>query len=343
MILVTGGTGLVGSHLLFKLCSQGIKVRAIYRRKHKLQTVKHVFSYYSEKAGELFNSIEWVEANINDIPALEKAFVGIDYVYHCAAFVSFEPDKFDALKKINIKGTANIVNLSLSNSVKKLCYVSSIAAIGSEENSGKLITEQTAWNAEQDNNVYAISKYGAELEVWRGTQEGLNAVIVNPGIILGPGYWHGGGSSALFKRVYKGMSRYTNGVTGYVDIWDVVDIMKALMTDDIKNENFILVAENLSFKSFFDATARALNVNPPNKKASNGLLHVAWRLDWLSHKLFGKRRRLSKQMAQTANTITKYDNSKIVNVLSYEFKPIDQSIEENCKLLLKDFMVNPVF
>ena len=339
MILVTGGTGLVGSHLLFKLVSKGEQVRAIYRRQHKLESVKHVFSYYSDQSEALFNTIEWIEANINDIPALETVFVGVNHVYHCAAFVSFEPDKFEALRKINIEGTANIVNLSIAHKVKKLCYVSSIAALGVQENSDTFITEQTPWNPEKDNSVYAITKYGAELEVWRGTQEGLGAIIVNPGVILGSGYWHGGSSGALFRQAYKGSKYYTEGVTGFVDIWDVINPMMALMESDILNENYILVSENLSFKAFQELMAKALCVQPPKKKIRKFILSLGWRLDWLNHKLFGKRRRLSKQSANSLLSVCKYDNSKIIKELDYTFKPINTSIQEVGQFFLKDIKI----
>ncbi|EPR73280.1 3-beta hydroxysteroid dehydrogenase/isomerase family protein [Winogradskyella psychrotolerans RS-3] len=337
MILVTGGTGLVGSHLLFQLLKSDEPIRAIYRREKTLARVKNVFSYFSNDAETLFNKIEWVEADINDIPKLEAAFKGITHVYHCAAFVSFEPDKYNDLRKINIKGTANIVNLSISHQVKKLCYVSTIAAIGHHSNPEKLIDEQTDWSPEDDNSVYAITKYGAELEVWRGTQEGLDAVIVNPGIILGAGYWNGGGSGNLFKRIYKGMPYYTTGVTGYIDVWDVVKAMEQLMHSTIKNEGFILVTENLSFQTFLTKTAKKLEVKPPTKEAKPWLLGIAWRLDWLQHLLFGKRRSLSKQTAKSALSVTNYDASKIINSLNFEFKPIDKSIEEVSKLFLKDY------
>ncbi len=336
MILVTGGTGLVGSHLLYKLVSNGQSVRAIYRREKTLKRVAHVFAYFSDNAENLFNTIDWVEADLNDIPKLQKAFEGITHVYHCAAFVSFEPDKYHQLRKINIKGTANIVNLCISNSVKKLCYVSSIAAIGHHEDSSKLITEQTAWNPEDDNSVYAITKYGAELEVWRGTQEGIDAIIVNPGIILGAGYWKGGSSGNLFGKIHEGMKYYVNGVVGYIDVFDVFDAMVLLMNSNIKNENFILVSENLSFKDFQCKVAKNLNVKPPKKKAKPWLLNIVWRIDWLRHKLTGSRRSFVKQTAKSATSITKYDSSKIKNVLEFEFKPIDQSVEEICELYQKD-------
>ncbi len=260
---------------------------------------------------------------LTDIPKLQSAFKDITHVYHCAAFVSFEPDKYKELRKINIKGTANIVNLCISTRIKKLCYVSSIAAIGHQNNSEKLITETTPWNPEEDNSVYAITKYGAELEVWRGSQEGIDVIVVNPGIILGGGYWKGGSSGSLFRQVHKGMPYYTNGVSGYVDVWDVVKSMQQLMLSPVKNEGFILVAENWSFKTFLSKTAKALNVDEPKKEAKPWLLGLAWRLDWLQYKLFGKRRSLTKQSAKSILSITKYDNSKIKTKLNFEFKQLD--------------------
>lgn len=336
MILVTGGTGLVGSHLLFKLVSNNETVRAIYRRDKTLNRVKHVFSYFSNEPELLFNKIEWFKADLNDIPKLQEAFNHVSHVYHCAAFVSFEPDKYKLLRKINIEGTANIVNLCISNSIEKLCYVSSIAALGHNEDPYKLITESTAWDPEADNSVYAITKYGAELEVWRGTQEGLDSVVVNPGIILGAGYWNGGSSGNLFKQIKSGMKYYVKGIAGYVDVFDVVEIMIQLMSSSIKNEGFILISENITFQCLQNKVAAALKVEPPKKEAKAWLLNLAWRIDWLSHKLFGKRRSLSKQTAKAALRITKYDNTKVKETLGFEFKSVDKSIEEVCQLYIKD-------
>ncbi|MEM5563710.1 NAD-dependent epimerase/dehydratase family protein [Psychroserpens sp. AS72] len=336
MILVTGGTGLVGSHLLYKLVSNDASIRAIYRRAHKLESVKKVFAYYTDEVETLFNKIEWIESNINDIPSLELAFTNITRVYHCAAFISFEPNKYKELRKINIKGTANIVNLSISNNIEKLCYISSIAAIGHEPHQDTLITEKTEWNPEADNSVYAITKYGAEMEVWRGTQEGLDAIIVNPGIILGPGFWNNGGSGSLFKQIHKGLKYYPKGTSAYIDVWDVVDIMFSLMTSDIKNERYILIAENLPFKTFQDKVAKALHVNPPKKVATSFLLAIAWRLDWLSSALFGKRRKLSKQMVNSISSKTVFDNSKLKRDLDFNFTPIDVSITKVSNYYLED-------
>lgn len=336
MILVTGGTGLVGSHLLFQLLQKEMPIRATFRREHKLKSVKKVFTYYCDNAEDLYNQIEWVKAELNDIPALELAFEGISQVYHCAAFISFEPNRYRDLRKINTEGTANIVNLSISNKIQKLCYVSSIAAIGEEVAPDIKITEQTEWNPELDHSVYAITKYGAELEAWRGTQEGLDTVIVNPGIILGPGYWKGGGSGSLFRQIHNGLSYYTNGSSAYVDVVDVVDIMIELMESDIKNERFIVISENLPFKLFQDKVAKALGVKPAQKKASPLLLSIAWRLDWISYKIFGNRRKLSKQLAKSLTNMSIYDNSKVCSALNFEFKSIDHSISEISNTYLED-------
>ena len=335
MILVTGGTGLVGAHLLFNLLNENQSVRAIYRNEKKFETVKRIFSYYTKTPDVLFNNIEWVKADLNNIPDLTEAFNGITHVYHCAAFVSFEPNKFELLRKTNIEGTANIVNLCLSNQVKKLCYVSSIAAIGTPTTNEKLITEDTDWNKEFDNSVYAITKYGAELEVWRGTQEGLDAIIVNPGIIIGPGIWNYG-SGSLISMVKKGMSYYTTGTTGYVDVKDVVNCMIKLMQSSIINERYIVVSENLTFKDFIYKTAHYLNVTPPKKKATKLLLALGWRMDWLRHKLTGKRRLLSKQTAHSALSQSQYDTNKIIRDLDYNFISIDKSIKQTTLLFLRD-------
>lgn len=341
MVLVTGATGLLGSHLVFRLVSNNEKVRAVYRRAEKMELVKRVFAYYSDTPRSLFDKVEWVQANLNDLPRLEEVFRDVDYVYHCAAFVSFEPDKFTQLRKINIEGTANIVNLCIANKIKKLCYSSSVAALGKNLDPSQPITEETEWNPTIDNSVYAITKYGAELEVWRGSQEGLDVVIVNPGVIIGPGFWRSGGSSSLIRKVALGMSYYTEGSTGYVDIDDVVEIMIRLVEGNIKNERFILVSENLQFKDFVEQTAQLLGVPSPETKAGPLTLAAAWRLDWLRSKVMGKRRRISKQLSKSLQSKTVFSSEKIKSALEYDFIPISTSIEKTVKYYKQDYSIEP--
>ncbi len=334
MILVTGGTGLVGAHLLYKLSLTENKIRATYRNQSKIEKTKHVFSYFTDDVESLFNKIEWVEGDLLDIPKLTDAFYDITKVYHSAALVSFDPNDYLKLRRTNIEGTANVVNLCLANNIEKLCYVSSIATLGKTDDNSA-ITEDTHWNPEDDNSVYAITKYGAEMEVWRGTQEGLNAIIVNPGVILGSGFWKMG-SGSLFKKIYKGLKYYTTGTVGYVDVIDVADAMINLMDSNIKNERYILVAENWSFKDFALKVAENLNVNPPKKEAKPWLLNLAWKLDWLNYFFKRKYRKLTKQMAKTILSKRHYSNKKIKNTIGFEFESINNSIQESCNRFLQD-------
>ena len=329
MILVTGGTGLVGAHLLYHLLLEHPKIRATHRKGSDLDSVKKVFSYYTVDSDSLFQKIEWVEANITEIPALTEAFKGITYVYHCAAFISFNPKHYYALKKANIEGTANVVNLCLANKVKKLCYVSSIATLGKAAEK-ELITEENHWNPEENNSVYSITKYGAEMEVWRGTQEGLDAVIVNPGVILGEGYWNSG-SGILIKRAARGIQFYTHGSTGFVDIKDVIKAMIIVMNSPVKSEKYILVGTNCSYKDFLTKLSIEFGKRPPSKAISKSILVVLSRLDWLSNKLFKTKRSLLKATIQSMYTYSNYDASKIKNAISMEFTSMEETLQRIVK------------
>ena len=324
MILVTGGTGLVGSHLLYHLLLENESVKAIYQKTSDLSAVKNVFSYYSPDFETIYEKIQWIVADLNDIPELTIAFNDISHVYHCAAFVSFNPSDYQKMRKINIGGTCNIVNLSIGNSVKKLCFVSSVAAV--EKNNNDLINESQPWNNAVYKSGYAITKYGAEIEVWRASQEGVDVVVVNPGVILGSGFWHKG-TGNLFSLINKGFKFYTDGVTGFVSVKDVVRIMCELMQRDIKNERFILVAENLSYKEVFFSIADSLNKKRPNIKVSKLLSEVLWRLDYIKSKLTRTEPVMTKQSARSSQTKSLYSSNKIISTLDYKFKKIDNTIE----------------
>ena len=333
MILVTGGTGLVGSHLLFELSKSQQNIRAIYRSKKTIEKVKTIFSYYTDSVATHFDRIEWVEADLNDIPNLSEAFEGIKEVYHCAALISFNPSDYHKLREINILGTANIVNLCIINGIQKLCYVSSVATMGYNP---EKITEETAWNSEDSKSVYAITKYEAEMEVWRGIQEGVPSVIVNPGVILGPGFFESG-SGGLFKRVHSGLRYATHGVAGYVGVVDVIKSMVLLMNSDCKNERYIIVAENLSSLDFTTLISNAFNLVPPKKIARQWMLAFAWRLDWLKHKITGGKRRLTKNLSKTLRTKSYYSSSKFLETIpKFEFTPISKVVSEVCQVFLKE-------
>lgn len=325
MILVTGGTGLVGAHLLLHLAENEDSLRALYRQQASVQKTKYLFAFYKKEA--LFSKIEWVQADIIDVPALELAFQEVTYVYHCAALISFDPNDENELRKINIEGTANIVNFCLAYQVRKLCHVSSIAALGDLTAQEAEITEESEWNPEVLHSDYAISKYGAEMEIWRGKQEGLNVVLVNPGIILGPGFWEQG-SGVFLSRIKKGVPFYTQGISAYVGVWDVVHIMVRLMQSSITGERYTLVSENLSFEKIITQIAHKLGVPIPTYEAKPWLLGILWRIDWLWSILFGTRRRLSKYSAHSLCSTSLISNYKIKNALGYEFQSIESVIAD---------------
>ena len=325
MILVTGGTGLVGSHLLYHLAIKNDNIRAIYRTESSLEKVKNVFSYYTNNTS-FFDKIDWFKADITDVPAMIPAFVGVKQVYHCAAFISFHPKDYIKMRKINIHGTAIIVNLSIDAKVEKLCFVSSIAAVG-DNIKGDIITEECEWNKELDNSGYSITKFGAEMEVWRASQEGVDVVIVNPGVILGAGFWDSG-SGKLFSQVYNGFKYYTEGVTGFVSVKDVVKAMIILTESDIKNERFILVSENKTYKEILFLIADTFGKKRPSVKIKPWQTAIFWRIAWVISKLTGKEPLLSKYSARSAHSISKYSSEKIEKAIDFRFEPISKVISE---------------
>lgn len=316
MILVTGGTGLVGAHLLLRLAEGTLPVRALYRTAGNIGKTKSLFAHYGKSA--LFDAIEWVEGDVVNVPSLEDAFAGVTHVYHCAAYISFDPRDEDILRKINIEGTANMVNCALAFGIRKFCHVSSIAALGDPALPGGSIDEETDWNPEVRHNDYAISKYGAEMEVWRAWQEGLNVVIVNPGLIFGYGFWQQG-SGAVIRAVALGQYFYTLGRCGIVAVEDVVNIMVQLTGSSINGERYILVAGNPDFKEILDTLAKGMGKKGPAMHATKLLTGIGWRVDWLVSKLTGRRRMLTQNMAHSSHATEVYDNKKVVEATGYTF------------------------
>jgi nucleoside-diphosphate-sugar epimerase len=274
----------------------------------------------------LFEKIEWLEGDILDIPSLEIAFQNIEFVYHCAALISFDPKDEVAIRKTNIEGTANIVNFCLAYHVKKKLFVSSIAALGDPNAIENVISETTEWNPEKPHSDYAISKYGAEMEVWRGQQEGLNVLIVNPGIILGPGFPEQG-SGALFSAVAKGMPFYTLGTTGFIAVTDVVETSVRLMKSNIQNERFTLIENNYSFQEILNCIADSLQVKRPKWHATPLLINLFWRVDWFLSNFFFQKRKLSRASAKASYSKTEYANIKIISTLASEFKSVKEYIQ----------------
>jgi dihydroflavonol-4-reductase len=330
MILVTGANGLLGSRLVYDLVKTGNHVRALIRPGANLSVVK---SYFRDDEAS-FNKIDWQKGDVLDIFSIDDALRNITQVYHCAAKVSFNPSDREEMMEVNIRGTANMVNASLQSGIKKFCHTSSVAAIGRSLN-GETIMENTLWKTSRLNSNYAISKYGAEREVWRGIAEGLDAVIVNPVIILGRGNWNEG-SPSMIKKVYEGLKFFTLGSNGFVDVADVSECMMRLMESPLKNERFIIQSENLSYLDFFTLVARYLNKPAPAYRAGPLLSNIAWRLEKLKSFVTGKRPLITKETARTAGNSYFYSSDKIRRSLGFTFIPVKKSLEMLCSEFLKE-------
>lgn len=338
MIFVTGGTGMVGAHLLYDLVSKGEKVRALKRTGSSIQRTEKIFAFYSPEFQSLMQKIEWVEGDILEKDSLREHLSGVDQIYHAAAMVSFDPQDRDIMIHNNCEGTANLVDLALSLQILRFCHVSSIAAIGSPPE-GIEANEDHPWRNNMEHSAYAESKYLSEMEVWRAIFQGLNAVIVNPSVILGPGDWKTG-SSVLFYTVWKGLKFYTKGGTGFVDVRDVTTAMRLLMDDEVwesvKNQRYILNAENIPFRGFFSQLADCLNVKRPKFFAGDTILKLVWRLTSLKSFLTGAQPSITRETARSANKLSYYDGSKICRAIGFEYTPVEVSIRNICVLFLRD-------
>ncbi|MCH2044026.1 MAG: NAD-dependent epimerase/dehydratase family protein [Saprospiraceae bacterium] len=321
-VFITGGTGFVGAYLIAYLLEKGYQVRALKRKTSPMGLV--------ERFGE---QVEWVEGSLLDSSFLEKILVDIDHVYHAAAMISFAPDSLDQMLKVNTEGTANIVNAALYVGIEKFLQVSSIAALGHKENRIHM-TEKSEWENSKYNTGYAISKFKAECEVWRGIEEGLNAVIINPSMIMGAGYW-GVGTNNLLSQIEKERGYYPEGKTGFVDVRDVAKIAIALMESDISAERFLISAENWTYKDLFDLVSELLGRKTATKALPNWLGSFLSVLDWMRAKLTGKPRALTKEIFRGMQAQRNYSNDKIKDALEVDFIPIEQTLRETVPLYLK--------
>ncbi len=334
MILVTGSTGLVGSHLLYQLVSRGEPVAVIVRDTGRLSCIRNVFSYYTHHPVPLLNAVTVKQGDLLDPETVFEALEGITHVYHCAATVSFNPADKEKMTENNIRVTANVVNGCLARGIRKLVHISSTAALGEPED-GDMITEETDWRYKTGITGYSLSKHEAEREVWRGEAEGLDMVVINPSIVIGPGNW-GESSTALIQKCYKGLKFYTTGVHGYVDVRDVAEAMIRLMNSNISRERFILSAESISFQTLFDMITTALGKPVPKFRADRWMAEVIWRLEWARSKFSGKAPLITRETARQAMEMNYYSTEKLRKALDFPFRPLSETITWTCAQFLKD-------
>lgn len=321
MILVTGATGFLGAELVIQLLQREEKIRCTKRED---SLIPDILAPYAQK-------IDWVNADILDFSALEDAFEHVHQVYHCAAMVSFDKKAQNKMTAINVVGTENIVNLCLINGVEKLIHVSSVAALGNAK-SGEAVTEKNFWDAYDKNGIYATSKYRSEMEVWRGINEGLNAVIVNPSVIIGK---HVGkkGSGRLFLLVANRLEYYTSGNIGIVDVSDVAKSMIMLMESEISGERFLINADNYTYQKFFSEIAAAFGITAPQKSISKFMLMLVVRLSAIGGLFFKNNKGITRDVVNAAFNKKSYQNRKIVDTLKFEFLPVKDSIANTVRSL----------
>ncbi len=314
-IFVTGGTGLVGSYLLRLLLDKGHKnIFALHRASSDMSLVS-----------DLMDKVNWVQGDVLDVMTLEQVMQDASQVYHCAAIVSFDPREYESMDQINIEGTANMVNMALQLEVGKFLHVSSIAALGRSEGV-KMADESTEWQDSPWNTRYAISKYQSEMEVWRAANEGLQVAIVNPSVIMGPGFWHKG-TGRFFKIVDEGLKFYPTGSTGFVCVEDVVAYMYALMESDIINERFLLNGENLPYRKVFNSIADHIKKPRPSIKVTPILKALAWRVERVKSMIIGTSPKVTKETAHNSSTDIQYNSKKSVDAFGIAYQSVMESIE----------------
>jgi dihydroflavonol-4-reductase len=327
---LTGASGFVGAYLLKLLIQNGYKVRALHRANSNLILTE-----------PFHNQVEWIKGDLNNFDLLDDVLQGVDEIYHAAALVSFLPKDAAQMLITNSEGTANLVNAALNTQVKKFLHVSSIAALGRKKHQNHY-TETAQWENNPLNTNYAISKFKAECEVWRGIQEGLNAVIVNPSMILGAGFWQQG-TGQFFHLIAKKMYFYPQGATGFVDVRDVAQASFALMQSEVSAQRFILSPHNVAYKNLFGEIANALNTKPPTRVLPAWLGDLAWRFDYLKSKIFGKNPTLSRELVQTTSNSYTYSSDAIIKAIDYQFRPFSQTINDTAQAYLQSKKLNTAY
>lgn len=318
--LVTGGTGFVGAYVIRDLVQGGWSVRAT-RRSGKLPA-------FIDR--QILDKVEWADCDILDTQGLSDCMEGVHCVVHAAAKVSFHPSDRAEMFSANIQGTANVVNAAIEANVRRLVHVSSIAAIGRRSDGGT-VNENQKWQKGPLTTSYSLSKYHAEMEVWRGMAEGLNAVIVNPSTVIGYGDWNIS-SCRIFRNVYGEFPWYTNGINGFVGVEDVSAAIVKLMRSDIRAERFIVNADNWSYRQLLNTIADGFGKQRPHKEATPLLSAFAWRLEKLKSAFTGKKPLLTRETARIGRSNTRFANDKIRSALTgFSFTPLEKVIADACK------------
>ena len=334
LVFLTGSTGLIGGHLLVHLFNCKYQIRALIRSTSSFEQLRLICNFYGISFQNLHDSVEWVYGDTLDYVGLLESMAGVEEVFHCAALVSFNQKNNEELLRTNVRGTANMVDSALECGVRRFCFISSIGSLGSENDNG-LIDENSFRDPNKKNSTYSESKFLSELEVWRGSVEGLNVVILNPGVVLGSGRLDKG-SLLLFGVARKGMPFYTEATTGYVDVRDICSIAIELMSKDIFGKRFILVSENIDNKQLFKLIANEFGKKGPSVHAGKVILNIAAFLSMVIGKFTGNVPQLTNETVKTAQNPQRYSSKQIIETLNYKFIPIKKTIGDIAEFIKKN-------
>lgn len=333
MILVTGSTGLLGSHVVVELLHKGYEIRALFREEGRKEVVYRLLDFYYPQEKEiLLQKLTWFRGDVLDLADVEDSLQGISKVVHCAALVSFHRRDFNLLFKVNRRGTANLVNFALDSEVNQFIHVSSTAAIGSDSQfTDGLKRESNLWNPNDEVSGYSLSKFSAEKEVWRAKEEGLNVSVINPSVMFGPGSWDES-SLKIFRTLHKGLKFYTKGSNAFVDVRDVTKLILELIEKEKTGERYLVTGSNLSFKELFDQICKQMKVKAPTKLAGPFLTNFAWRLSGILGRLQNKRPTITKESARSSQSDSKFSNEKLLRDFpDFEFTKLEDTIETTIK------------
>jgi len=333
MNFVTGSTGFLGAHLLYHLIRRGEEVVALKRPSSNLEYIRQVFQTYDPEADKLLNKVNWVNGDVLDYQELLNIDYPIERIYHLAAMVSFDPSDKKRLLQTNVWGTSNIVNFALEKQISDIVFVSSVAALD-PVNENQRITEDKFGNNPERKSTYAQSKFQSELEIWRGIEEGLRAVIVNPSVIIGPGMKNEG-PAKVFRSVKNGLRFYPQGTTGFVDVRDTCRVIMELVSNECFNERYIVNEGNYSYKKLFRIIASIYGKQPPNKELKPFITNLFYRLDWLKTFLARTKRIITKELHRSMHGKSKFSNEKVKQQLKYEFIPIEESVRDTITHLIE--------
>lgn len=322
MVLVTGANGFLGSYLLRVLLRNGEKVRGLTRVNTNMDLIQDSLA-----------KIELMNGDVLDIPSLEDAMDGVEKVYHCAAVISMVPEDAGKMLKVNIEGAANVMNVAMQKGVKRVVHVSSIAALGLPKDN--VLMDENFLNIEDKKNVtYSISKHYGEREAWRAYSEGLDVVVAAPGTIMGAGKWTTPPNS-LFTEVYNGLSFYTDGNTGWVDVRDVAEALYILMEKGTSGEKYLLTNENLSFKQVLGDIAILLGKKPPTMKVNSLMKAIAWRGEWIKGKITGTKPVITEESLRLADVVFNYSGEKFKKQFGFSYKPFKQTLADTCEAYIQ--------